>query len=131
MNKKLKIFLYLSSAVCIIVFFCYNYILHGGSRDLESEKSDFIVKSNVIISEFTSNTENANKKYLEKAVEITGKITATNDSIVTIDNIIICNLTKKNLETKPQQNVIIKGRVVGFDDLMGEIKLDNCSIIKN
>jgi hypothetical protein len=28
------------------------------------------------------------------------------------------------------QPVIIKGRVVGYDDLLGELKLDQCSINK-
>jgi hypothetical protein len=32
---------------------------------------------------------------------------------------------------KKDQPVTVKGRVVGYDDLMAEIKLDQCSILNN
>jgi hypothetical protein len=73
----------------------------------------------------------SNKKYLEKAIAITGLVTAVNDTVVTLDNTIICNLKSPDSSIKKDQAVTVKGRVVGFDDLMGELKLDQCFIIKN
>jgi hypothetical protein len=51
--------------------------------------------------------------------------------VVTLDNTIICNLKSPDSSIKKDQAVTVKGRVVGFDDLMGELKLDQCFIIKN
>ena len=62
---------------------------------------------------------------------VSGKVTAVSDSIVTIDNTIICNFNIPDASIKSDQSVSIKGRLVGFDDLMGELKLDQCSIYKN
>ena len=64
-------------------------------------------------------------------VAVSGKVTAVSDSIVTIDNTIICNFKTPDTSIKNEQSISVKGRLVGFDDLMGELKLDQCSINKN
>lgn len=109
----------------------YNYVMYGGARDLSSEKTAFKVSSSSIISEFTSNIESSNKKYLEKPIAISGVVTAIEGTQVTIDKSIICTLKNPQKNIKTNQQVIIKGRVVGYDDLMEEIKLDQCFIIND
>lgn len=131
MNKKIKILLFALITIILIGSFAYNYVLYGGSRNLETEKTDFNVTSFSITSEFTANTENANKKYLEKAVSIRGKISFINANEVYLDDIIICNFKNTDSSIKDGQTVTIKGRIVGYDDLMGELKLDQCFVIKN
>jgi predicted negative regulator of RcsB-dependent stress response len=108
----------------------YNYVMYGGARDLSSEKTAFKVSSSSIISEFTSNIESSNKKYLEKPIAVYGIVTAIEGAQVTIDKSIICTL-KNPQKIITNQQVIIKGRFVGYDDLMEEIKLDQCFIIND
>ena len=130
MTKTMKTLLVLS--VLVILGFCgYYYVLHGGARDLASEETAFTVSSKSILDEFTTNSEASNKKYLEKAVAVKGKITSISGVEIVIDNTIICNLTEADSSVKKEDNVTVKGRVVGFDDLMGELKLDQCSILNN
>jgi len=43
-----------------------------------------------------------------------------------LDHSIICNLKELDTTLKENQTIIVKGRLVGFDDLLGEIKLDQC-----
>jgi hypothetical protein len=43
----------------------------------------------------------------------------------------VCNLKDENKNLKNVENVTIKGRIVGYDDLMGDIKLDNCFVVIN
>lgn len=131
MSKKLKIIILLIGLIGLIGFFAYKYIMHGGGRNLTTEKTSFSVTSASITSEFTTDIEKANKKYLEKAVEIKGKITASNGNEIILDEIIICSLKNQDLSIKKDQTITIKGRVVGYDDLMGELKLDQCFVIKN
>lgn len=104
----------------------YNYVMHGGGRDLSSETASFTVSSKDIALEFTNNTDAANKKYLEKAVAIHGVITSAKPLEIIIDNTIICKLKEPNNTFKKDQVITVKGRVVGYDDLMGEIQLDQC-----
>jgi len=131
MNKKIKIILFALIAIGLIGFIAYNYVMYGGARNLENEETNFSVTSASITSEFTTNTETANKKYLEKAVAVKGKITAVNGNEVILDEIIICSFKNQDSSIKIGQTVTIKGRIVGYDDLMGELKLDQCFVIKN
>lgn len=129
--KKLKIIGLSLLLVALVGFTAFNYVMHGGARNLASEDTAFTVTSKNISTEFNANLEVSNKKYLEKAIAITGLVTAVNDTVVTLDNTIICNLKSPDSSIKKDQAVTVKGRVVGFDDLMGELKLDQCFIIKN
>lgn len=128
MSKKIKILL----ALVIIItlgFLAYNYVMTSGARDLETEKSEFVVEGSKIKEEFTTNSESATTKYLNKAVEISGKVTAIDKNVVTINETISCQLKTETAVTL-NSNVVIKGRVTGFDDLLEELKLDQCLIVK-
>jgi len=126
MSKKLKIIVLSILVIGLTGFTVYNYVMYGGARNLSTEETAFVVSSKNISAEFSENIGASNKKYLEKAVAIKGTITAVNDTEVIIDNSIICNFKKIDSSIKKDQIVIIKGRVVGYDDLMGELKLDQC-----
>jgi len=131
MSKKVKIIGVLFVVALIIGFSVFNYVFHGGERDLATEEAAFTVTSKNIIAEFAENVPVATKKYSDKAIAVSGIVTAVTDSIVTIDNTIICNFKSPDTTIKNEQAITVKGRLVGFDDLMGELKLDQCSINKN
>ena len=131
MTKKGRIFILVVVIIIATFFFAYNYVMHGGERNLENEETNYTVSSLSITKEFTTNIESANKKYLEKAVAIEGKITASNGNEIILDQNVICNFKKPDPSIKNGQMVTIKGRIIGYDDLMGELKLDQCFVIKN
>ena len=132
MKKKLKIVVISFSIIGVIIFLGYQYIINSGERDLKNEKINFSVKSKDISNEFLSNIEKANQKYLDKAISISGIVTSVNKNELIIDNIIVCNLEQSNTSSiNTNQKVIISGRVVGYDDLLGELKLDKCFLPKN
>jgi hypothetical protein len=128
---KMKKVLIAFAVIAVIAFCGYYYVMHGGARDLASENTDFTVTSKSITNEFVTNMDLSNKKYLEKAVAINGTITSISGLDVIIDNTVICSLKEADSSIKKDDKVTIKGRVVGFDDLMGELKLDQCFILKN
>jgi len=127
MGKKFKI-LAILLVVLIIGFFSYNYVMTGGGRDLEKEKSEFSVSGVQIFEDFSTNSESASKKYLNKAVEIRGIVTTVNQNVITLDGKVSCQLQVMS-NVKLNTNVIVKGRVTGFDDLVEEVKLDQCLIV--
>ncbi|NDP27129.1 MAG: hypothetical protein GZ087_06855 [Flavobacterium sp.] len=126
MNKKFKIILFSIALIGIVGFTGFNYLMHGGARNLSNEDAAFTVSSKAITGEFASNVDIANKKYLEKAIVIKGIVTKITDKEVTIDHSIICNLKDLDATIKKNQMITLKGRVVGYDDLMGELKIDQC-----
>jgi hypothetical protein len=126
MKKTYKILIVLISGVILLGFVSYNYVMTGGARNLANEETAFKVSSKSILAEFTSNIEQANKKYLEKAVAIEGIVTKVNDKVIILDDIIICEFQNIDKNIKQNQKITIKGRIMGYDDLIGELKLDQC-----
>jgi hypothetical protein len=126
MNKKFRIIVLSIVVTGLTVFTGYHYVMNGGARNLSTEETAFTVSSKSITKEFATNIDLSNKKYLEKAIAIKGTITQINGSQVIIDDSIICNLKDFDSSILKNQVVTLKGRVVGYDDLMGELKLDQC-----
>ncbi|WP_291102102.1 MULTISPECIES: OB-fold protein [unclassified Flavobacterium] len=126
MNKKFKTITFSIVVIGIIAFTGFNYVMYGGARNLSTEETAFTVSSKSIANEFAANIEASNKKYLEKAIAIKGTITKITGTEVIIDNSIVCNLKNFDATIQKNQIVTLKGRVVGYDDLMGELKLDQC-----
>lgn len=115
--------------VLIAVIAGYNYI-YQDHRDIESEKAEFTMSSNEISQLFSENSTSAEHKFLNKTIEVSGLITDLAINDLTIDDKIFCQFSN-NLETSLDENetIKIKGRVIGYDDLLEQVKLDQCSII--
>ena len=126
MNKKFKIIIFSIVAIIVVTFAGYYYVMHGGARNLSNEETAYTISSKNITDQFAANVDASNKKYLDKAIAINGIVTNVNGKEVILDNSIICNLKEVDATIQKNQKVTLKGRVVGYDDLMGEIKLDQC-----
>jgi hypothetical protein len=130
MSKKGKI---LTALITIVVVAMLAFpaikkaVYNLGKRDIKTEKAAYTVTSKNIVAEFTANVEIANKKYLEKPVAISGTVTSVNGKEVILDEMVNCNFTTADAALKSGQAIVVKGRVVGFDDLLGELKLDQCN----
>ena len=128
MKKNIVIFI----VFLTIGFLGYRY-LFGGGRDYASEEAIKIISLDSIFSEFNKNETSANKIYLNKVIEISGKITqvdADSNSIL-IDEKVYAAFKKSNFKNLIlNENIKVKGRFLGYDDLLEELKIDNCTIIK-
>lgn len=126
MKRKWIIILILT----FLLFAAYKYI-YQDHRDIQKEQAQFVVSSKVIANEFIENSIEAEKKYFDKIIEITGTITEINIKEFTLNNIISCQFDSiiKN-KIKINQKITIKGFFLGYDDLIEQIKLNQCSVIK-
>ncbi|WP_417939702.1 OB-fold protein [Flavobacterium sp. RS13.1] len=118
-------------AITALGAFGYYYVWYGGARNVSAEEAAFSVSSKNIIAEFDSDIEKSNTKYLEKAIAIKGTVSKTSPKQIIIDHTIVCDLKESDPAIKEGQPLTLKGRVVGYDDLMGELKLDQCSVVNN
>jgi len=128
MNKSIKIVLVVLLMGIIAFFGARYYAYHYGQRDLQSEETKFTVTSSEIVNEFVTNVAVANQKYLEKPIVVTGKVTTVSGNNVLLDQSINCTFEKADLSIKENQTLNVKGRVIGFDDLLGELKMDMCNL---
>ncbi|WP_310555850.1 OB-fold protein [Flavobacterium sp.] len=126
-----KIF-FIAIIAIVSVYLGYSY-LYKGARDYASEetiKIESVLKFN---SELAKDEVNANKKYLNKIIEISGIVTQIDaaQKAILIDEKLFAIVVNSDFEkVKLNSNVHIKGRFLGYDELLEEIKLDNCYLIQ-
>jgi hypothetical protein len=130
MNKRVKVILLSVLAVGVFIFLGYKFALNYGARDFENEKPEYTVAAANLIQEFSTAPEVSSKKYLNKGIEVTGVISQSGGKLVTLNDIVSCHFQKLNVKSKGQI-ITVKGIFIGYDDLLGDIKLDQCYLISN
>lgn len=109
----------------------YNYI-YKDHRDIETEKPSFVLTSDSLIDEFSKNTTDSEQKYLNKTIEVSGKVTEINVEHLVLNGSIFCQFQGPIPNSiNNDQPIRIKGRCIGYDDLLEEIKLDQSTIINH
>ncbi|WP_374173408.1 hypothetical protein [Flavobacterium tructae] len=129
MNRKRIAFAIAASLVLIAtgLYFYYGFLFKE-ARNIESEIPEFSITTTKLLDDYNSNTEKADSLYLNKTIEITGKVTKETDSVVILENNIFCLFTKKTKDKLLNNKVTVKGKCIGFDELFQEVKLDQCTI---
>ncbi len=121
-NKKL----FLVSILVLVGLYTYSYVFQETETTEEIEVV-FTGSSENLISKINEGTT-----YTSKAVVINGNISTINDEGIVIDERVFCQFTNPNTiqKLKKNQSVKVKGIIIGYDDLLNELKLNQC-IIKN
>ena len=130
MKKTGYLFILLLLLLMSWAFYSYLYKDH---RDIASEKGAFRVTANAIYEEFSKDETAANRKYLDKTIEVFGKVTATDteeNTIIIDEKMFVYFKDKLSEEIKVQSNVKVKGRFMGYDNLLGEMKMDQSVLEK-
>lgn len=127
MFMRNKIIVVLISIVGII--FAYN-CLYPDHRSISEESVSYTLDAESIFNEFKADYNLAKSKYLDQTIVVSGVILSVNAGNITISNKIYCQFETLNSDLKVNMPISVKGRCIGFDDLLEEIKLDQCSIIK-
>ncbi len=108
----------------ILVFIPFQMLYHEHDKT-EDLKPDF-EGSTLELADLILHTSGS---YSNRIVEISGQLTYSDASVITLDHRFICLMDSNSVLSKKMKNVTIKGRYVGYDDLLDEFKLDNCLII--
>jgi len=111
------------------VYFVWN----KPHKDYSNMKTDITISSLNFINEFKANSTLATEKYLNQIIFVSGNTTDKLTKSVVLDNGIVCTLDSSSLKAlrliQINNEISIKGRFVGFDDLFEEIRLDHCFIM--
>lgn len=119
----------LLAVLAVISIFIYNYI-YQNHRNINNENAEYNLTSVDILNKFSIDPVNSEKKYLNKTIEVIGTITNQTKNTMTLDHVVFCQFTTNiNIQLKDNSQIKIKGRFIGYDDLLEEIKLDQCNII--
>ncbi|MBC7847505.1 MAG: hypothetical protein H7Y10_13560 [Flavobacterium sp.] len=128
MNKKI---LYGIIIVGIISFFGYRY-MYQDHRDISTETATYVSSVPELEKEFVANDSLASIKYQDQTIEFSAKVTAVDaeNKAIILDNKLFATFN----DSLPKQIILgktlrIKGRFLGYDELLEEFKMDQSSII--
>lgn len=128
MNKKI-LFGILILLITAIAIYRYTYQDH---RDISNEKATYTLTIAVLEKEFAENDSLASAKYQDQTIEVTAKITAIDieNKAIILDNKLFASFNNSlSKDISSGKKITIKGRFLGYDELLEEFKMDQSSII--
>jgi len=114
--------------IVILVASAYVYI-QKPHRDISAETVEFSISSDALLNEFLVNEANASTKFLDKTIIVYGTLSENNNNFLAVDNKVYCNFEMTPPQIPLNSFLRIKGRCIGFDVLLEQVKLDQCSIL--
>ena len=128
LNKKKGILVILFILMVAVVFYNYVYQDH---RNISAELPSATLTSDEVVLRFKQDLSAAEEDFLDKTIIVKGSVSELNTNDLTLDNMVFCNFNEEISTTiKISQNLKIKGRILGYDELLEIIKLDQCLIVK-
>ncbi len=129
LRKKYSILGFIALTIAIAGFLTYNYI-YQDHRDIASAQFDFELQSS-LLNKVMSNAEEAHK-YVDKVIQTEGVITAIEQNAVVLDHKVQISFGQDDLNgLAVEKQITIKGRCVGYDDLLELVKIDQATLINN
>lgn len=128
-NKLLLLFTFCAATIGGILFF-YVYKEH---RDISTEEAIFTITVDELHKQFQTNDSLANASYADQTILISGLVTSFDpekNALIVDEKLFLTFNSNEVLNLQSKQPVKIKGRFVGYDDLMEELKMDQCQLIE-
>lgn len=126
------------AAIGVFAYFNFGKIMDLGMkltasmkhRDPSKEKAAFTLSADDLYGAYKANAEDAKKKYLNQAILVEGSVSNIQDNNISINNV-ACNVDSTEIsrikEIKVGDKVKLQGVVVGYNELMDEIDLSQCT----
>ncbi len=130
MKTKKWVFIVLALGI-IAVTLAYDYI-YQDHRDIESEAPAFTISAIELSIAFQEDETAATQTYLNKTILVEGIVSAFDNETVTMEPGVFFAVNKNEHRTdlpSLNTNIQIKGRCIGYDSILEEIKFDQSIFI--
>ena len=132
-ENKIQLIKKYSPLIFIVLLIIVYAVWNKPHKNYSNTKPNITIDSSNFINEFKTNSTLATEKYLNQIILVEGNVTDRLTKSVVLNNEIVCTLDSSSLKAlgliQINNEVSIKGRFVGFDDLFEEIRLDHCFIM--
>ena len=119
--------------IFIVLLMIVYAVWNKPHKNYSNTNPNITIDSSNFINEFKTNSTLATEKNLNQVILVNGNVTDRLTKSVVLNNGIVCTLDSSSLKAlgliQINNDVSIKGRFVGFDDLFEEIRLDHCFIM--
>lgn len=127
LNRKIKRLAFVLSLIVLTGYMGYKFT-YQPHVTIQSKAVDFKGSASALLLELNT----APEKWTNKIVDISGKVSQSDSLGFMLESNIYC---QKNQEfITPQSSILnstlrIKGRIIGYDDLLEELKLDQVILL--
>lgn len=118
----------------ILALAAYWYVFHKPHRDIQNEEASIALSAEELMTVFLNQTDSATAKYVDQIVEVDGVLS---EILVEERGLVIEPGIYGSLDSsaslpnlKSGDAIRIRGRVLSFDDLMEEVKLDYVQVLE-
>lgn len=117
-------------AIVALIFIGYGVktYIYKPHKNIAEQKEDLIISGVTLLDEYAGDQKMGDEKYLDKIILVYGTVTNVSGQLLTIDGSIIAQFESSISESG--KAIKFKGRCLGYDELLGEIRFDQCIIIK-
>ncbi len=116
--------------IAVCGFVVYDTVFNPEHREIAKETTDFTVPADDLQFHFANNPNDATIKYIDKVIETNGLVTEIGANTLVLENKVqVYFLDDIKREIIIGDNLKIKGRCVGFDELLAVVKIDQTAII--
>ena len=131
-NKIIIILVSLLSflAVSTTIYFIWN----KPHKNYFNAPANISIEATKLNEYYQNDLMDANLKFLDKILLVSGPVTKLNSRLVIIGDNIVCSLDSSHvLDTsiKLYDEISVRGRCIGYDDLFEEVRIDHCFIMQN
>jgi len=131
MRKKRYIIFGVLIIGLITALLVYNYVFNAEHRDIANEEAVVSISAEEIFDHFKVNEALATTTYLDKVIEMKGHITSIEDNDVVLSNGVQVSFNSQDtLKFQKGEQITVKGRCVGYDELLELVKIDQSTQIK-
>ena len=132
--KKKKIIILVSLLSFLAVSTTIYFIWNKPHKNYFSAPVDISIEGTKLNEYYQNDLTDANLKFLDKILLVSGPITKLNSNLVIIGGNIVCSLDSSHVldpSIKLYDEISVRGRCIGYDDLFGEVRIDHCFIMQN
>ena len=105
------------------------YLWFKPHRDIQGESAKYELTAIELGDAYAAGEDGAHEVYLDQVVLVTGVVHEVDNEHVKLQDDIFCKGDFSNSGLASGDKARIKGRVVGYDDLFQEVRIDNCTLI--
>jgi len=124
-NKKIvNIFLILILIISFFYFFAYQ----NKHTDWVNLKPEISLSAKELLERFQSEDNN---ELINMVVQISGSVSSIDDSLFLLDKVVVCKpAPNTTVNFNKKDSINIKGRCIGYDNLLMEVRLDNVVLLE-
>lgn len=120
----------LTVAVIMLLAIMSYYVVFNDSEKMVETAQLKDVSSFVLYESVKDSAGKSGSSYVNSIVQVSGKISKISDNTLVLDSLIQVDL-QESVPVISNQQITIKGRCLGYDDLLELVKIDGAVIIKN